>query len=57
MSECWPLGFCELCFLLTYFFVVTEAVSCILKAIEIYTDMGRFTVAAKQHQVNLLTYF
>ncbi|PZC80255.1 alpha-soluble NSF attachment protein [Helicoverpa armigera] len=27
-----------------------EAVSCLLKAIEIYTDMGRFTVAAKQHQ-------
>ncbi|CAG9135755.1 hypothetical protein JYU34_004852 [Plutella xylostella] len=27
-----------------------EAVSCILKAVEIYTDMGRFTVAAKQHQ-------
>lgn len=27
-----------------------EAVSCLLRAIEIYTDMGRFTVAAKQHQ-------
>ncbi|KAI5644773.1 soluble NSF attachment protein, SNAP domain-containing protein [Phthorimaea operculella] len=27
-----------------------EAVSCLLKAIEIYTDMGRFTMAAKQHQ-------
>lgn len=27
-----------------------EAVSCLLKAIEIYTDMGRFTIAAKQHQ-------
>ncbi|CAB3233860.1 unnamed protein product [Arctia plantaginis] len=27
-----------------------EAVSTLLKAIEIYTDMGRFTVAAKQHQ-------
>lgn len=27
-----------------------EAVNCILKAIDIYTDMGRFTVAAKQHQ-------
>ncbi|XP_013147520.1 PREDICTED: soluble NSF attachment protein [Papilio polytes] len=27
-----------------------EAVSCLLKAIEIYTDMGRFTVAAKHHQ-------
>ncbi|UYV82273.1 NAPA, partial [Cordylochernes scorpioides] len=26
-----------------------EAVSCLLKAIEIYTDMGRFTVAAKHH--------
>jgi len=27
-----------------------EAVSCFLKAIEIYTDMGRFTMAAKHHQ-------
>uniref|UniRef100_A0A0K8TSB0 Protein required for fusion of vesicles in vesicular transport alpha-snap n=1 Tax=Tabanus bromius TaxID=304241 RepID=A0A0K8TSB0_TABBR len=27
-----------------------EAVSCLLKAIEIYTDMGRFTLAAKHHQ-------
>lgn len=26
-----------------------EAVSCLLKAIEIYTDMGRFTIAAKHH--------
>ncbi|XP_077290792.1 alpha-soluble NSF attachment protein [Arctopsyche grandis] len=29
---------------------VSEAVSCLLKAIEIYTDMGRFTMAAKHHQ-------
>lgn len=27
-----------------------EAVSCLLKAIDIYTDMGRFTMAAKHHQ-------
>lgn len=27
----------------------TEAVNCLLKAIEIYTDMGRFTIAAKHH--------
>ncbi|XP_018912288.1 alpha-soluble NSF attachment protein isoform X1 [Bemisia tabaci] len=27
-----------------------EATSCLLKAIEIYTDMGRFTMAAKHHQ-------
>lgn len=27
-----------------------EAVSCLMKAIEIYTDMGRFTMAAKHHQ-------
>jgi len=27
-----------------------EAVSCLLKAIEIYTDMGRFSMAAKHHQ-------
>lgn len=27
-----------------------EAISCLLKAIEIYTDMGRFTMAAKHHQ-------
>ncbi|KFM65074.1 Alpha-soluble NSF attachment protein, partial [Stegodyphus mimosarum] len=26
-----------------------EAIKCILKAIEFYTDMGRFTVAAKHH--------
>lgn len=30
--------------------IFTEAVNCILKAIEIYTDMGRFTMAAKHHQ-------
>lgn len=29
---------------------VAEAVNCLLKAIEIYTDMGRFTMAAKHHQ-------
>ncbi|XP_067940058.1 alpha-soluble NSF attachment protein-like [Watersipora subatra] len=27
----------------------TEAIACLLKAIEIYTDMGRFTIAAKHH--------
>ncbi|EEB20034.1 Soluble NSF attachment protein, putative [Pediculus humanus corporis] len=27
-----------------------ESVNCLLKAIEIYTDMGRFTMAAKHHQ-------
>ena len=27
-----------------------EAVNCLSKAIEIYTDMGRFTIAAKHHQ-------
>lgn len=27
-----------------------EAVSCLLKAIDIYTDMGRFSMAAKHHQ-------
>ncbi|KAF5304508.1 hypothetical protein FQR65_LT07935 [Abscondita terminalis] len=29
---------------------INEAVNCMLKAIEIYTDMGRFTLAAKHHQ-------
>lgn len=29
---------------------LNEAISCLMKAIEIYTDMGRFTVAAKHHQ-------
>lgn len=29
---------------------VQESVNCLLKAIEIYTDMGRFTMAAKHHQ-------
>lgn len=27
-----------------------EAVNCLMKAIDIYTDMGRFTMAAKHHQ-------
>jgi alpha-soluble NSF attachment protein len=27
-----------------------EAVNCLIKAVEIYTDMGRFTIAAKHHQ-------
>jgi len=27
-----------------------EAVSCLTKSIDIYTDMGRFTIAAKHHQ-------
>lgn len=31
-------------------FDLSEAVNCLLKAIEIYTDMGRFTMAAKHHQ-------
>lgn len=26
-----------------------QAINCILKAIEIYTDMGKFTIAAKHH--------
>ena len=30
--------------------VFTEAVSCLTKSIDIYTDMGRFTIAAKHHQ-------
>lgn len=29
---------------------INEAVNCLLKAIEIYTDMGKFTIAAKHHQ-------
>lgn len=33
-----------------YFDIFIEAISCLLKAIEIYTDMGRFTMAAKHHQ-------
>lgn len=32
------------------FSILAEAISCLLKAIEIYTDMGRFTMAAKHHQ-------
>ncbi|XP_018411507.1 PREDICTED: alpha-soluble NSF attachment protein isoform X3 [Nanorana parkeri] len=27
----------------------SEAINCLLRAIEIYTDMGRFTIAAKHH--------
>ncbi|PNI28965.1 NAPA isoform 9, partial [Pan troglodytes] len=26
-----------------------EAINCLMRAIEIYTDMGRFTIAAKHH--------
>ncbi|NXJ34089.1 SNAA protein, partial [Ciconia maguari] len=26
-----------------------EAINCLIRAIEIYTDMGRFTIAAKHH--------
>lgn len=35
---------------LPFVFTISEAVNCLLKAIEIYTDMGRFTMAAKHHQ-------
>lgn len=28
----------------------TEAINCLSKAIDVYTDMGRFTIAAKHHQ-------
>ena len=28
----------------------SEAANCLVKACEIYTDMGRFTIAAKHHQ-------
>lgn len=31
-------------------FFLLEAIKALLKAIEIYTDMGRFNLAAKQHQ-------
>ena len=33
-----------------FFSSFAEAVNCLSKAIEIYTDMGRFTIAAKHHQ-------
>lgn len=39
-----------LCSLCIDFVCFLEAISCLLKAIEIYTDMGRFTMAAKHHQ-------
>lgn len=29
---------------------IENAASCLLKAIDIYTDMGRFNMAAKHHQ-------
>uniref|UniRef100_A0A803YEV7 Uncharacterized protein n=1 Tax=Meleagris gallopavo TaxID=9103 RepID=A0A803YEV7_MELGA len=31
------------------FFLYPEAINCLIRAIEIYTDMGRFTIAAKHH--------
>ena len=47
---------CSLCCLLNIYYELKklccqiEAVACLLKAIEIYTDMGRFSIAAKHHQ-------
>lgn len=32
------------------YLIYAEAASCLMKAIEIYTDMGRFTMAARHHQ-------
>lgn len=41
----------ELLLLLLFYQVdPNEAVACLLKAIDIYTDMGRFSMAAKHHQ-------
>lgn len=31
-------------------FKIAEAAACLVKAVDVYTDMGRFTVAAKHHQ-------
>ena len=33
-----------------FFFFSAEAANCLLKAVDIYTDMGRFNIAAKHHQ-------
>lgn len=33
------------------FYSPAEAMNCLMKAIDIYTDMGRFTMAAKYHQI------
>ena len=30
--------------------LIAEAAGCLVKAVDIYTDMGRFNVAAKHHQ-------
>lgn len=35
---------------LLHFIFSSESVNCLLKAIEIYTDMGKFVMAAKHHQ-------
>ena len=35
---------------LALFVFSSESVNCLLKAIEIYTDMGKFVMAAKHHQ-------
>ena len=32
------------------FFFVPEAANCFIRAVDIYTDMGRFNIAAKHHQ-------
>lgn len=37
-------------YLSPHFAFLLESVNCLLKAIEIYTDMGKFVMAAKHHQ-------
>lgn len=36
--------------LICLFLSSLEAANCLLKAVDIYTDMGRFNIAAKHHQ-------
>ena len=41
---------CKICEKISKPYFFTEAINCLSKAIDIYTDMGRFTIAAKHHQ-------
>ena len=45
MNQFW----CKICEKISKLFF-TEAINCLSKAIDVYTDMGRFTIAAKHHQ-------
>ena len=40
---------CDDIWVFSFFLLIVEGVKVLLRAIEIYIDMGRFTIAAKHH--------